>query len=61
MLVDYQCEDGGIGRRTGFRIQRFNRGGSTPPPRTSNLVEAPGKGKIGKERLRLVKLKDKPP
>ena len=46
MLVFWQCEDGGTGRRTGFRIQRFIRGGSTPPPRTSNLVEALGKGKI---------------
>src|SRR5579871_6788375 len=33
------CEDGGIGRRTRFRVWRpQKRGGSTPPPRTTHSL-----------------------
>lgn len=37
------CESGGIGRRTGLRIQRFIRGGSIPPSRTSHFASPPAR------------------
>lgn len=39
----YLCESGGIGRRTGLRIQRFIHAGSSPASRTRICKDVPGR------------------